>query len=412
VPARLLRLTAVACVTVALGAVAAPGASAHGGQSRTVVSAGPYRLVIDARPVAADSLAFAATITGRLSEAPVDSASVRVVVASRDGSERGPYRAAGFGGAYSLLVPIANSDTWRSLRFTIDVDGPLGTASTRYRPPSLFGRWLLAPLVLVLATLGAALFLQGWIRLRGRGRADHASFGRVTLFALGLCLMVGALVSPLDPLGDRYLVSAHMLEHVTIGDAAPALLLLAIRGPLSFFVLPRGAVRVLGRTGWIRLAAAWLLRPRIALGAWALAFGIWHVPAIYDFAATHHTVHELEHASFVLAGFLVWTLLIDPSGHCGLSRGQRLSVAASVFGMGTALSAVFVFSLSPLYPVYAGQAERVFSMAPLRDQQLAGVVMTTEQILAFGTCALVLLLPSLRTARRRPPFVARRERLA
>jgi hypothetical protein len=43
---------------------------------------------------------------------------------------------------------------------------------------------------------------------------------------------------PLDEAGDGYLLSAHMLQHVLIGDAAPALALVALRGPLLFFLLP------------------------------------------------------------------------------------------------------------------------------------------------------------------------------
>ena len=36
----------------------------------------------------------------------------------------GDYRATGFGGVYSLLVPIPSADGWRSLRFALAVAGP------------------------------------------------------------------------------------------------------------------------------------------------------------------------------------------------------------------------------------------------------------------------------------------------
>ena len=45
------------------------------------------------------------------------------------------------------------------------------------------------------------------------------------------------------------------------------------------------------------------------------------------------------------------------------------------------------------------------------DQQLAGLVMAVEQILTLGTFAAVLVLPSIRSARRRA-LPARREQLA
>jgi putative membrane protein len=123
-------------------------------------------------------------------------------------------------------------------------------------------------------------------------------------------------------------------------------------------------------------------------------------------------VHDFEHASFVVAGFLVWSLLIDPAGSGHLSRGRRLAVAACVFAMGTVISDILIFSLHPLYPAYADQAERVFSLSALRDQQLAGLVMSVEQILTLGTFAGVMLVPAIRNRRRQGEFVAGRERLA
>ena len=46
------------------------------------------------------------------------------------------------------------------------------------------------------------------------------------------------LVSPIDSLSDDYLLSVHMLEHVLLGDAGPALIVCALRGPLLVFMLP------------------------------------------------------------------------------------------------------------------------------------------------------------------------------
>ena len=101
--------------------------------------------------------------------------------------------------------------------------------------------WNAEPLVLAGAAVAAILFARAFLRLRRRGRSDHAGWGRAVLFACGLALVTLPLVSPLDAAGDDDLLSAHMLQHVLIGDAAPALLLLAVRGPLLAFVLPAAA---------------------------------------------------------------------------------------------------------------------------------------------------------------------------
>ena len=273
--------------------------------------------------------------------------------------------------------------------------------------PGLSSPWQLEPLVVVPAAVAAVCFFQGFARLRRRGRDDHASWARAALFTLGLAVAVLPLLSPLDALGDRFLLSAHMLQHVLIGDAAPALLFLSVRGPLLFFVVPEPLLRVLGRAAWPRRAAAWLLRPSVALLAWGAAYGGWHIPAAYDYAAHHQSVHDLEHASFVAAGLLVWSLLVDPARHGRLSRGKRLAILGAVFAIGTVISDVLIFSLHPLYPAYASEAHRVFGLSPLRDQQLAGLVMTVEQLATLGTCAALLLLPELRRRRRARLAIAR-----
>jgi cytochrome c oxidase assembly factor CtaG len=265
--------------------------------------------------------------------------------------------------------------------------------------PGLLSPWLLEPVVTAPAAVAAAFFVRGFVRLRRRRRPDHAPWTRVPLFALGLALLVLPLVSPLDDLADRYLLSAHMLQHMLIGDAGPALVLVALRGPLLFFAVPTALLRACGHSRRFRAAAAWLLRPSVALPAWALAFAAWHVPAAYDYAAAHPAVHRLEHASFVAAGFLVWTLIVDPAHRGHLSRGRRLALVGALFAMGTVLADTLIFSLHPLYPAYAAQAHRVFGLSPLHDQQLAGLVMTAEQMLVLGTAAAILLLPELRRRR-------------
>lgn len=402
------RVVAVLAAAV-LAAVAAPVASAHVGELKTVVKAGPYRLVVRALPIQAgtqSALTFRASITDSLTGAAVSGARVRVLVRAPAGTISGPYRTAAVGGTYSVLLPISNPDTWRQLRFLIEVDGPLGGATGRYAPPSLFTQWLFEPWILAGAAIAAALFVQGFVRLRRRGRRDHASWRRLVLFTVGLCLMVLPLLSPLDIVGDHFLLSAHMLQHVLIGDAAPALLLVAVRGPLLYFAVPKPLLRAFGRSVSLRRAVTWLVRPKVALAIWAAAYGGWHLPVAYDYAAKHQAVHDLEHASFVLAGFLVWSLLIDPARHGHLSRGRRLGVAAALFAMGTVISDVLIFSFHPLYPAYAHQAERVFSLSPIRDQQFAGLVMTVDQLLTLGTCTAILLWPALRDLRRyRAPLV-------
>src|SRR5256885_1390037 len=149
--------------------------------------------------------------------------------------------------------------------------------------------WELPPAVLLGLALAAALLVQAFVRLRRR-RPEHAAWSRAVLYAAGLALLVLPLVSPLDRLGDEELLSAHMLQHVLIGDAAPALLLVAVRGPLLFFLLPPGLLRPLAGFRPLRALLSFLLRPLVGLGLWAATILAWHVPRFYDYAAAHPLV--------------------------------------------------------------------------------------------------------------------------
>jgi cytochrome c oxidase assembly factor CtaG len=131
------------------------------------------------------------------------------------------------------------------------------------------------------------------------------------------------------------------------------------------------------------------LRPPVALGIWASNLAIWHVPYLYDLALRHQNLHDFEHFCWVVAGFLVWSLLVDPGAHKRLSTAGRLALAACMFAAGQVLSDVLIFSFHPIYPAYPGHT----------DQQLAGVVMMGEQLVTLSVCAFVLLRPRLRTAR-------------
>jgi cytochrome c oxidase assembly factor CtaG len=265
----------------------------------------------------------------------------------------------------------------------------------------LAGEWSAPPGLLVAVALAAALFAQAFVRLRRRGRADRAPWTRVGLFASGLSLALLPLVSPLDAAGEDYLLSAHMLQHVLIGDAAIALLVLSVRGPLVVFLVPAPLLRRLARIRPLRSLLRFLLRPAVAFALWAAAMLGWHVPAAYDAALAHPAVHELEHASFVIAGALAWTQLVDPAHEGRLTRGERIGFAFGLLVVGQPVMDALLFSGHALYGPYAHQSQRLLGLSPLSDQRLAGAVMLVEQLLTLGACIALLLVPLLRERRSR-----------
>jgi putative membrane protein len=387
-----------------------PGAAAaHGGTRIATRVEGGYRVALDAKAVhSGQSVAvidYTVYLRDRQTGAPIDDARVRVLVET-PAHVLGPLHARRRGNTYEVLIPVTHEDEWARYRLHVTVAGPHGAVAFAYLPPRAHFAWLWRqPLVLAGAALALALYLRAWVRLRRRGRHDRASLDRLALFASGVAIAVLALVSPIDPIGEQYLLSVHMLQHVMLGDAAPALILLGLRGPLILLIVPRPVLRRIAHLAWLRRVAHELLRPAVALGLWAVVYAAWHVPRAYDYALAHQTVHDLEHLSFLIVGLLVWALLVDPFPHRRLRVRARIRVALVLFAMGTVLADTLILSPDVLYHPYESQPDRLWGLSATTDQRLAGAVMMLEQLVSVGIC-MAFLVRAYRRARPRPSTVA------
>jgi cytochrome c oxidase assembly factor CtaG len=255
-------------------------------------------------------------------------------------------------------------------------------------------------MVAIGAALAAVLFTMGWLRLRRRRRRDHASVGRAVLFAAGLTVAVVALVSPLDPVGEEYLLSVHMAQHLLLGDVAPLLIVLAITGPLALFIVPKPVLRTVGRNRGARSVLRFMVRPSTAVVVWVTVTAGWHIPFFFEAALESRWVHDLEHASFFLAGFLLWMSVLGAIPRIRMSQARRAALAISMFAVGMVVSQT-LFLADPLYSVYVEQPERLFGLTPKADQVLAAMMMSAEQLLTLGTAAGLLAWAALEHAERR-----------
>ena len=249
--------------------------------------------------------------------------------------------------------------------------------------------WSFDPAAVGLAVLALALYTRGFHELRRRGRPDHASTANALLFTVGIAAGVLAVVSPLDALADDTLLSAHMLQHLVIGDLVPLLLVLGLRGPIAFFLLPPAVLRPLAHSAPLRRVLTFVLRPGISLAGWAAVIAVWHVPAVYDAALASPGLHRVEHASLFLAGLVLWLQIVDPARRHTLSDGGRAALALLALVAGMALSEI-LFAAAPLYDHYANVADRPFGLTRASDQTRAALVMTLEQVATLG-CAAALL---------------------
>jgi cytochrome c oxidase assembly factor CtaG len=267
--------------------------------------------------------------------------------------------------------------------------------------------WLQDPLVLVPLSFFAGVYVWRFREARREVLARGGSPAKrgvgplqAAAFAGGMFALLVALVSPLDGLGDEYLFSAHMLQHVVLGDIAPLLILLGLSR-----VIMRPATR---RLTSIERGLGPLATPAAGLVAWLVLMYVWHIPALYDAATEHPLIHLLEHVSFFAAGVALWWPLIQPVPmRRSLTGLQPVAYIATAKAGLAALGIFLTWSTTAIYPYYE-TTPRIWGLSPIEDQNVAGVIMMAEQSL---TLAIVLVALFARMLQRSETEQLRRERL-
>ncbi len=258
-----------------------------------------------------------------------------------------------------------------------------------------WGSWSFQPVVVLALLAAGVLYARMYRRAAARSSTSAPNAGHWLPYAAGLLTLAVALLSPLDPIGDRYLLSAHMMQHVLLSDIAPALLVLGLRAPILPLGLSREALLALapgGRSGRVlsRLTSPWL-----AIPLWVAATWIWAIPSVFDFAAQHQVVHALEHATLFYTGLAMWWLIIDPLPRARLRpNGERLALLGFTRLASACVCLPLTWISTTEYPLYAN-APRAFGLSAINDQHQAGASMCFIEALVFGIAFVAVFISIL-----------------
>ena len=198
-------------------------------------------------------------------------------------------------------------------------------------------------------------------------------------FYAALALFYLAVGSPLDQIAERYLLSAHMLQHQLIIYPAAVLFLLGLPDWLVRPVTGRPALRPLLK---------FLTHPVVCGMVYTAVLTGWHLPVFYDLALQNRGVHIAEHFMFFGAALMYWWPLLSPAKEFPPASyaWQMLYLAAVIIAM-TPVFAYITFSSDVLYPTYEF-APRITVLNAASDQLLAGAMMKligmSVAMIAFG----------------------------
>ena len=222
-------------------------------------------------------------------------------------------------------------------------------------PAEWLTRWNLDPVLLAVIALCGGVTLARLDRWRGPDGQRRQAAAQAALLIFGVLY-----VSPFCALGSAFF-TARVLHHMV--------LVLAVAPLLAFALEP-----------WRRRLAGspWLW----TVGA-AATFWFWHAPGPYSAALSSTLIFWVMQLSLLATATGFWAAV--RRAEAGVAIG---AVLATTVQMGL-LGALITFSVRPLYPPHFASALG-WGVAPLADQQLAGVVMWAPGSFAYLLAALLI----------------------
>jgi cytochrome c oxidase assembly factor CtaG len=274
------------------------------------------------------------------------------------------------------------TESWRKRRHERRRNSPATIARILAIPPlavSPDAGWTLEPGPIVLVAALTFLYVRRWRQIDGSKK-------RLASFLAGVTLILLALISPIDRLGEQ-LFLMHMTQHLLLLDIAPILILLGLTK-----VLLRPLTKRLVR---VEQAVGPLAHPIFAIALYVVTMALWHVPAMYDAALEYPVVHVLEHVSFGIAGGLYWWHLLSP-----IRARRRLGgMGPVVYMLATKvlvglLGIMLAFAPEAIYDFYESQPG-YWGLSPETDQAVGGLIMALEQSIVMGVALVFLFVRAL-----------------
>ena len=245
-----------------------------------------------------------------------------------------------------------------------------------------------------LALVVESIYFRGWLSLRSA--LPHLVGGwRLAAFTTGVVSVWIGVGSPLATLDHRSL-TIHMMKHLVLMTVGAPLLLAGA----PVFPLVCGLPKLFIKS--YPLAAVptrWLERcrrhPMVCWLAGTVAVIGWHIPVAFQSGMQSQGLHNLEDMSFLVAGLLFWSPIVQSSP--SVTRSPRWSMALYLF-LATLpcdiLSAFLVFCNRLVYPFYLS-TPHFFSRTPLYDQECAGALMWVWVTFAYLIPAVAITMQML-----------------
>ena len=184
-------------------------------------------------------------------------------------------------------------------------------------------------------------------------------------FTFGILVLWAASDWPVHDIGEQYLYSVHMVQHLMLTLVVPPVMLLATPEWLARLVLGEGrANRIVHR----------LARPVPAGLLFNVLVLLSHWPVLVNHASANGVLHYSVHTTLVTAALLFWTPICGPLPELRLTPFSQMIYLFVASIVPTVPGAWLTFADGAVYSVYDIPA-RMWNVSVTSDQQVAGVFM-------------------------------------
>ena len=230
-------------------------------------------------------------------------------------------------------------------------------------------RWQPHPEVwfLVLGVIALSLYVTRVIGPKAvpAGQPILTRFQKINLVA-GIATLWIASDWPLHDLGEEYLFSLHMVQHLLLSYVMPVFFLLATPQWLARLVVPEGSA-----------SYRWLHRFSRPIVAGLLFNGVvifTHWPKLVNAVVLNGPAHYAIHVLVVASAVLMWMPVYGPFDEWRMSSPSAMVYLFAMSLLPTVPASWLIFADGSVYDVY-DTPFRLWNVSVTSDQQAAGVVM-------------------------------------
>ncbi len=184
-------------------------------------------------------------------------------------------------------------------------------------------------------------------------------------FVAGVVVLWAATDWPMHDIGEEYLYSVHMLQHLLITLVMP---------PLFLFATPTWLARLILGEGKVGRFLSQLCRPVVAGLSFNLVTALIHWKLIVNTSVESGPFHYTVHAVIVLLAFAMWMPVCGPLPERRMSLPGQMIYLFLMSVIPTVPGAWLIFAEGAVYKVY-DSPYRMWGISVTSDQQAAGVFM-------------------------------------